>query len=210
MKIANSLIALLVFLPLGAMENYDTYKGIELTPAILADLCKMPPELEVAVSDWTEKHKEFLQTVIKSTNEVVTDKQEFGKEIAKNKAAIDKNRLLNYGTNDFVFKLPRAVNGTIYYIKFAGPINKAISVLHSNKKVDGTYYGWELENLTDGLIRTKTYQTVSSLAYFLKAKEKIENDKITSIIVPTTYCAQVPGRSSIAKFAMDENCLLVQ
>ena len=194
-------------------NDLTTYKGKEIDATSIYELSpKLSSEQKEAVDNFIFKNKDLLLKLIAKTNEFPVSTTELKKLKEENNTLFTQSGLKNESENNYAIPLDNNL-----YIKFAGLINRFITLIHSNTNpITKQDYGWGSWNQItpeqiEALTKHDTFQTVSQLAHYLKAHDLLEKDKdITGIFIPKTYIANLPERSDITQKATDENTIIIQ
>lgn len=194
----------------SAMETEQPIFSIK-PHEMLAYVQSMPqPENIKDLMAWAEQNQDFLHQLIPANKDVVVNL-----EFLKDRAQFKKGNVLlesagyaNVSDNNFIFD-PFKTGKQV--VKSTGPGSRAIKILHSNKNPEtGQEYGWQMDKLTDDLIKWDTYQTPSILAGYLATQQVIKDKGIQSFKVPNTYLLPIPGRAPFEEKIVDENSFVVQ
>ncbi|MBI2775399.1 hypothetical protein HYX58_05320 [Candidatus Dependentiae bacterium] len=214
MKFFNlSLISLFFAFNIGLAMEIPQSKQVDnkkVTPENIYSLQqRMSQEDEIAVKEWVNQHKELLQKLVPTNEEMCLNLAELKNAGSKIKKLLDDEQLTSVGNHNIV--IPAQLNGETKYFHLTSPGIRAINLLHSNKKPNtNDYYGWELDKISEALNRVDTFQTVSQVEHFRRAQETMKKNGIAKFDAPYTRLVQVPGRSDISKYACDANSIVVQ
>ncbi len=169
----------------------DSYANQKIGPDSIYDLVNqnypLPKEARIKFDKWTAKPEtaallsELLRFKFIST-------QELRNKQAEDNQRIGQSGLENKSKANYVFRVPNMD----YYVKIAGPGNRAQSALMERGVWPGQQPNSDiLKEVLSGKI--PTYQTASRAAYFLILKKLIKNKKLKHIDVQDTHLVFYPG-----------------
>jgi len=217
-----------------AMEQKDpaplfsTYLGKQLTPKTLPLLApQMPQDDYVKVRAWITDVRETLKELMKLEKPLLkipfvkpdsfdcqTGCGHVAPKVATfvaqrrmiNKILKHKLNMRNMSQKNCIFDIP----GTNYVAQIAGHQNRVMNLLvaHESPEKPGLQYTPDLQ--CDQVITNwpETFQTVSRLAIYLRAKEAIEKFNLNKIQIPRTYLIgldeRLPGQAN------DFNSIVIQ
>jgi len=171
----------------------NTYNGTPITPDSLylltSEYAALPSQTHAELNEWLDKsdNKELLKQLMYFK---FNDAQAFSKKYSDDNQRIDTAGLQNKSRFNYVFKLPNLD----YFIKIAGPSNRAQSALMERGIWPGQHPSQDIFNdVISGAI--PTYQTASRAAYYLILKELIKDKDLDHIALQDTHLVYYPGAS---------------
>lgn len=182
-------------------EGFSGFSSDQLS-AYIVDL----PE-QSTVIEWAQSNKTLLHALVPVNEQAVFERGLLKQALQDGNDTLSRAGLLNLSKNNYVFVLPENPE---LLVKIAGPINRAINILHGNSNAQGVEYGWELDKLTNDLKQIDTYQTVSIFAGYKLIKNISDKKGVQHFVVPETFLLHIPGRVGFADKIADENSFVVQ
>ncbi len=195
---------------------FSTYLGQQLTPENLPVLAPQMPNDDCAkVRTWISSVRPILHELMKLerpllkmpfVNPDLSQCGYFSPQII-NRVLKREQHLRNMSTNNYIFDVP----GTNYVAQIAGRENRVTNLLAANDPDQEELTLTDAPQAMWDRVITKwphTYQTVSRLAVYLRAKEAIERFNLDKIKIPRTYLVGLNG--NLPREATDDNSIVIQ
>lgn len=191
--------------PIISAQVPNTYKGIPINPdsvyILSSEYSPISSQARLTLDEWikNDDHKDMLKQLLHFQ---FKNSEDFKKKYSQDNHHLSKAGIHNNSNANYIFKLP----GLDYYIKIAGPINRAQSALMER----GIWPGQQpskaiLDEILSG--RIKTYQTASRAAYFLILQELKRMQNLEHVVIPDTHLIYFPGYTGTPN---DDNVIIVQ
>lgn len=225
-----SILALCVSLSGYAMQRdtaaplFSTYCGEQLTPESLPLLAPQLPSADlVKVGEWIRLFYGSLHELVqfqKPALRVPFARRQIGNQVLPvvagnfgiQQQAINQALMLrglpNKSNWNYIFDIP----GTRYMAQIAGRLNRVKNLLVANdpNPAAPTLQDTTPDQLCDRVIARwpKTYQTVSRLATYLRAKEAVDLFHLDKVTLPSTYILGL--EEDLPNQVNDDNSLIIQ
>lgn len=181
----------------------NTYDGRAITAASIYPLMTAQSPLssqdQITLNEWLKKpkNKNVLEQLLQFHFETP---EELSEKAKRDNKALRSAGLRNQSRSNYVFRVP----GLDYYIKIAGPMNRAQSTLMELGIWPGQKANVEQFNqVLAGSI--PTYQTASRAAYYLALKQLINSKNLNTIGLQKTHLMHYPASAK----SSDDNYALV-
>jgi len=183
----------------------NIYKGNPITVdniyILSSEYSPIPSQARIKLDEWfaQDDNKRLLKQLLQFKFD---DEHAFENKSRQDNQHIQQENIKNKSSYNYVFKVPN-LN---YYIKIAGPENRARSALMERGIWPGQQPTSSIRNeVLSG--RIKTYQTTSRMAYFLILQELKRTQGLEHIATQDTHLIYYPGSSGMPN---DDNVFIVQ